>query len=174
MKHVFFASMVSAVLTLGACASAPAYSPAQSANGVGYTDQRIESDRFRVTYRGGPGMSSADVQDYALMRAAEVTLQTGGDWFEIITADTDADAKRRYDTQFGYDTRLVPYRSCGVVGCSTRFVPVTVRTEYETVETRTVYEQTMEFRTGQGAKRSGAPSIYDARDTFSTISARKG
>ena len=174
MKRILFASAISALLTLGACASAPAYSPAQSANGVGYTDQRIENDRFRVTYRGGPRMSSAEVQDYTLMRAAQLTLDNGADWFEIINADTDADAKRRYNTEYGYDTQYVVQRSCGIAGCSNRLVPVTVRTEYETVELRTVYEHAMEFRIGRGAKSSSAPMVYDARDTFGTISARVG
>lgn len=174
MNRILFASAISAVLTLGACASVPAYSPAQSANGAGYSDQRIENDRFRVTYRGAPRMSSAEVQDYALMRAAQLTLDNGGAWFEIINADTDADAKRRYNTEYGYDTQYVVQRSCGITGCSNRLVPVTVRTEYETVEMRTIYEHAMEIRIGHGPKLAGAPMVYDARDTFSTISARLG
>jgi hypothetical protein len=174
MKRMIFAAAVSAVFSLAACATAPAYSPAQSTNGYGYTDQRIENDRFRVTYRGAPRMSSADVQDYALMRAAELTIQNGGDWFEVVNADTDADAKRRYNIESDYDTRFVVHRSCGVAGCTSRLVPITVRTDYETVEMRTVYEHAMEIRIGTGAKLAGAPKIYDARDTFSTISARLG
>lgn len=174
MKHTLFAAALSAVLTLAACASAPAYSPAQSTNGIGYTDQRIENDRFRVTYRGGPRMSSAVVQDYALMRAAQVTIEHGADWFEVVTADTDKDAKRRYNTEFDYDTRYVVHRSCSATGCTNRLVPITVRTEYETVEMRTIYEHAIEIRIGSGAKLAGAPNIYDARDTFGTISARMG
>jgi hypothetical protein len=174
MKRTIFAAALSAALTLAACASSPAYSPAQSANGVGYADQRIENDRFRISYRGAPRMNSADVQDYALMRAAEVTLANGGDWFEVVTADTDADAKRRYNIESDYDTRFVVHRSCSVAGCTSRLVPVTVRTEYETVEMRTIYEHVMEIRIGSGAKLAGAPKIYDARDTFGTISARLG
>jgi hypothetical protein len=53
-------------------------------------------------------------------------------------------------------------------------VPVTVRTEYETVEMRTVYERAMEIRIGRGPKLADALMAYDARDTFSTISARLG
>jgi hypothetical protein len=174
MKRIVLAAAISAGLMLAACASAPAYSPAQSASGMGYTDQRIENDRFRVTFRGAPRMSSGDVHDYALMRAAQVTIENGGDWFEVVTADTDADAKRRYSIESDYDTRFVVHRSCNITGCTSRLVPVTVRTEYETVEMRTIYEHAMEIRIGTGAKLAGAPKIYDARDTFSTISARLG
>ena len=174
MKRIIFAAALSAAITLAACASGPVYAPAQSMDGIGYTDQRIENDRFRVTFRGGTRMSSAEVQDYALMRAAQVTLENGADWFEIVTADTDADAKRRYNVETDYDTRFVVHRSCGVAGCSSRLVPITVRTDYETVELRTVYEHVIEIRTGRGAKAPGSPSVYDARDTFNTISARLG
>ena len=66
--------------------------------------------------------------------------------------------KRRYNVETDYDTRFVVHRSCGVAGCSSRLVPITVRTDYETVELRTVYEHVIEIRTGRGAKASGSPS----------------
>lgn len=66
----------SALFIVGACASGPDYAPAANADAVGYSDQRIETDRWRVSYRGDTKMSSADVQDYALMRAAQLTLET--------------------------------------------------------------------------------------------------
>ncbi|MEZ6028779.1 MAG: hypothetical protein R3C46_03415 [Hyphomonadaceae bacterium] len=161
-----------AILMLGACASAPAYSPASSPMAMGYSDQRIEDDRWRVTYRGDTTMSSGDVQDYALMRAAQVTLEHGGDWFEVVTADTDADAKRRYSTETDYHTDYAVQRSCGLLGCTNKLVPVMTRTEREVADTRTVYEHAVEFRIGKGAKLDGSPRIYDAHDTFSTLQAR--
>jgi len=163
-----------AILVMGACASAPAYRPASSTNALGYSDQRIENDRWRVTYRGDARMASGQVQDYALMRAAQVTLENGGDWFEVVTADTDADARRRYHTEVDYRTDYAVQRSCGPLGCTSRLVPVLARTERDVVETRTVYEHAIEFRLGTGARREGAPQIYDAQDTFRTLSARLG
>lgn len=174
LLRTLFIGAYSALFILGACASVPAYSPAASADAVGYTDQRIENDRWRVSYRGDTRMSSGDVQDYALMRAAQVTLENGGDWFEIVTADTDADAKRRYTTETDYQTQYAVQRSCGVLGCSSRLVPVTTRTDREVVDTRTVYEHAIEFRIGQGQKLEGSPSMYDAQDTFTTLRARLG
>lgn len=161
-----------AILVLGACASAPVYGPASSPDAIGYSDQRIEDDRWRVTYRGNARMSSGSVQDYALMRAAQVTLENGGDWFEVVTADTDADARRRYHTEIDYRTDYAVQRSCGPLGCTSRLVPVLARTERDVVETRTIYEHAIEFRLGTGEKRAGAPEIYDARDTFDTLRAR--
>jgi len=84
-------------------------------------------------------MLLAGVQDCALMRAARLALESGGDWLEIINADTDIGAKRRYNTEYGYDTQYVVQRSCGISGCSNRLVPVTVHTEYKTVDMRTIF-----------------------------------
>jgi len=171
MRKLFIGAYT-ALLVLGACASGPAYAPAANANAVGYADQRIEDNRWRVTYRGNTKMSSAQVQDYALMRAAQLTLENGGDWFEVITADTDADAKRRYSTETDYQTQYVVQRSCGVLGCTSRLVPVLARTERDVVETRTIYEHAIEIRVAKGWKPVGAPDAYDAQDTFNTLRGR--
>jgi len=170
--RAFVIGAYTALFILGACASGPAYSPAASANAVGYADQRIEDNRWRVTFRGDSKMSSAQVQDYALMRAAQLTLENGGDWFEVITADTDADAKRRYSTETDYQTQYVVQQSCGLLGCTNRLVPVLARTKTDVVETRTIFEHAIEIRVGKGAKPAGAPNAYDAQDTFSTLRAR--
>lgn len=172
--RTFVIACYTAMLIVGACASAPAYGPASSPTSIGYSDQRIENDRWRVTYRGDARMSSGTVQDYALMRAAEVTLKHGGDWFEVVTADTDADARRRYHTEVDYQTNYAVQRSCGPLGCTSRLVPVLARTERDVVETRTVYEHAIEFRLGSGARREGSPNIYNAQDTFTTLRARLG
>jgi hypothetical protein len=106
------------------------------------------------------------------MRAAQLTLEQGGDWFEVVNADTDADAKRRFSTDVDYRTDYAVQRTCGVLGCTDRLVPILTRQERETVELRTVYEHAMEIRVRHGAKPSGAPEAYDAKDTFATLSAR--
>jgi hypothetical protein len=68
-------------LSLAACASLAPYGPQQGPGGQGFSEQRIESDRYRVTYNGvgAPG----PVADLALLRAAELTLEQGYDWFEV-------------------------------------------------------------------------------------------
>lgn len=170
--RTFLIGAYTALLLLGACASGPVYAPAANANATGYTDQRIENDRWRVTFRGDTRMSSGEVRDYALMRAAQLALENGGQWFEIVTADTDADARRRYSTETDYITRYAVRRSCGALGCTSQLVPVLTRVEREVAETRTVYEHAIEIRVGNGVRQPGSPNIYDAQDTFSTLSAR--
>ncbi len=82
MKHVL---AFAAALSIAACASVgPAtYGPADS-KGFGYEETRIESDRYRIVYGGSGDMPPEMVEDYARLRAAEVALENGYDWFRVV------------------------------------------------------------------------------------------
>ena len=89
---------LAAALALGACASmSPAYGPAYGPKGAGYSEFRIEPNRFRVNYQGGPGAPAEDVANFALLRAAELTLAQGHDWFQV----TDRVSSGRLDRAGG-------------------------------------------------------------------------
>ncbi|MDO8902745.1 MAG: hypothetical protein Q7V15_15475 [Phenylobacterium sp.] len=82
MKRVL--ACLSLLAILGGCAMAGTpYGPAYGPRGAGFSEYRIEPGRFRVTYQGGPGAPPQQVADYALLRAAELTLAEGYDWFRI-------------------------------------------------------------------------------------------
>lgn len=102
---------LAAVLSLGACASLAPYGPQQGPRGQGYAEQRIESDRYRVSYSGvgAPG----PVADRALLRAAELTLEQGYDWFEVTQRYIDG----RPDSAGGFR----PSVSVGVGSSSGRY-----------------------------------------------------
>lgn len=87
MNRLTLPLIAAAGLALSACASLAPYGAQTTAGGQGYAEQRIESDRFRVTYNGvgAPG----PVADMALLRAAELTRSQGHDWFEVIQSWTD-------------------------------------------------------------------------------------
>ncbi len=72
-----------AALTLAACATPTVYGPAAGPTAVGYSEYRIEPGRYRVTFRGGGGAPPEQVMDYALRRAADLTLAQGYDWFRV-------------------------------------------------------------------------------------------
>lgn len=79
------------LLMLAGCASGPEpYGPAQGRGDTGYGVQQIESDRLRVSYRA---RDSATARDYALRRAAEVTLDKGADWFRVVSAFSDVEGR---------------------------------------------------------------------------------
>lgn len=72
---------LAAALGLAACATATPYGPAAREGGAGYAQTRIESDRYRVTFRGTG--EAAQLESFALRRAAELTLAQGRDWFVV-------------------------------------------------------------------------------------------
>lgn len=81
MKRLTFSLIAASALVLTGCASLAPYGPQMTARGQGYSELRIEQDRFRVTYSGvgAPG----PVADRALYRAAQLTVEQGYDWFEV-------------------------------------------------------------------------------------------
>jgi hypothetical protein len=158
MNRLTLPLIAAAGLALTACASLAPYGPQMSPNGQGYVEQRIESNRFRVTYNGvgAPG----PVADYALLRAAQLTTAQGYDWFEVVQRWTDG----RLDSAGGmrpsvsigagsssYGGRYGGYRSSGVgVGVGLNFSgPSPTST-------------TLEVVMGNGA-RPDRPNAYDAR-----------
>ena len=158
MTRLTLPLIAAAGLALTACASLAPYGPQMSPNGQGYAEQRIESNRFRVTYSGvgAPG----PVADYAQLRAAQLTTSQGYDWFEVVQRWTDG----RLDSAGGmrpsvsigagsssYGGRYGSYRSSGVgVGVGLNFSgPSPTST-------------TLEVVMGNGA-RPDRPNAYDAR-----------
>jgi hypothetical protein len=82
MKRLLLAGL--AAISLSACATEPTrYQPAAGPQAIGYSEYRIEPGRFRVTFQGGAGVAPEQVMDYALVRAAELTLAEGYDWFRV-------------------------------------------------------------------------------------------
>src|SRR3954464_15102294 len=78
-------------LGLAACETATPYQPnipGQATHG-GYSESRLEANRWRVTFTGNTMTSRETVEGYLLYRAAELTLQAGDDWFEIVDRNTD-------------------------------------------------------------------------------------
>ena len=89
-RPVASALVVALGLLLAACAGAP--TPYQQAQGgFGYSEQRIEENRYRVSFAGNSATTRQTVEDYLLYRAAELTVQTGHDWFEVADRNTVQD-----------------------------------------------------------------------------------
>lgn len=153
-----------------ACAAGPEYRPALTDDDQGYSSSMIDTGRYRVSYTGDSGQSASEVQNLALLRAAEVTLDNGGDWFEIITDNTSGDVRtRKRLADQGVNTMPELRRDCGVLGCTTRGFPVSVRDSDIESETRVVYDHTMEILIHQGTKPPNTPTAYDARETAANL-----
>ncbi len=94
-RLVLAASAAALGLGLAACETATPYQPAPPGSthyGYGYRDTRIDSSHWRVSFAGNSLTSRETVEKYLLYRAAELTVQQGGDWFEAAERHTDKDS----------------------------------------------------------------------------------
>jgi len=143
-------SLLSMALVLAACATTTPYQPAK--DGKGYSEQRIESNRYRIAFNGNSSTPRETVENYLLYRAAELTLNSGYDYF--VMSGTDTEARTRYSqgvsfigSPFGYGWG---FRSGLGVGVSTA-TPVT---DYQAQAFVLMFK---------GAKPDQDPNAYDAR-----------
>lgn len=163
MKPIILPILAASSLVLAACASLQPYGPAQGPSSQGYSEQRIEGDRYRINYRGvgAPG----PVADYALLRAAELTLGQGYDWFEVtqrwIDGRPDSAGGVRPSVSVGAgSSRYGGYRASGVgVG-----VGLNLSGPQPTMAT-------LEILLGRGA-RPDRPEAYDARGVRDALGRR--
>ena len=75
-------------LVLAGCATPTPYVPRQQGQSTGYTDRELAPGRWRVTFTGNSVTPREQVEDYLLLRAAEVTLANGGTHFIFDNRDT--------------------------------------------------------------------------------------
>ncbi len=99
MKRALLTAALAAAIAggLAACVTETPYQPAppgHAGGGFGYRDSKIDSTHWRVAFSGNSFTSRETVEKYLLYRAAELTLEQGGDWFQ--TADRHTDAKTSY------------------------------------------------------------------------------
>ena len=147
-------------LSLAACASLQPYGPQTAPGAQGFAEQRIESDRYRVTYNGvgAPG----PVADLALRRAAELTLQSGGDWFEVTQRYIDG----RLDSSGGVRPSVSVGASSGRYGgYSASGVGVGVGLNFSSPSPTST---TLEILIGQGP-RPDRREAYDAREVLRAV-----
>jgi hypothetical protein len=85
---------------LCACATTTPYQALKG--GEGYSEQKIESNRYRVAFAGGPSTSRQTVETYLLYRAAELTLANGYDYFVLSGTTIDQRAARGGSVGFGF------------------------------------------------------------------------
>lgn len=86
-----------AAVLLAACQTPTPFQPA-GASGKGYADTQLAANRFRVSFTGNSSTKREMVENYLLLRAAQVTMQAGYHWFLFDTRDTEA--KTTYQSDF--------------------------------------------------------------------------
>jgi hypothetical protein len=151
-----------AALSLAACATAPTvYQPAPKPNAVGYSDYRIEPGRYRITFRGGPGAGPQRVMDLALVRAADLALANGYEWFRVTDRFVEGLPDRGPRIGLGMGGGDYGRRSGVGVGLGTSF----------SLGGGPASSATLEVLMGKGARPPGA-DVYDARALRENLGAR--
>lgn len=148
-------------LSLAACAAAPTVFQPAGPKTSGYFEDRIEPGRYRVTFRGGPGAPIEQVSDYALLRAADLALADGYDWFQVVGRYTREAGGSGSRLSIGAGGADVGRRSSVGLGVGTGF----------DLGGGPVLSQTIEVLMGKGRKLAD-PDAYDARQVRETIGPR--
>jgi hypothetical protein len=188
-RHLIPLALV-VMVGLSACATAaPSFTPFQAAvpGKFGFTEQRIEAARYRVIFEGNSRTTRQRVEDSLLLRAANVTLENGYDWFEVVSRATDP---KTYEMRmpsmssswgggFGYHGGFSTYRSW-----SPRYGWIYHRDPFafsgfhdnfggrDDVREITRYQANAEIILGKGPKPADRADAFDARDVSANLTPR--
>lgn len=179
MRHRFLKPAllaVTAALALSACATATPYGPAGVDSRYGYSEQRVDADRYRVSFSGNSVTSREQVDMALLLRAAEVTVENGYDWFATINRATDRDVRLQATPDPFYYDRYGPFW-----GPSWRYYrrgywspwgdPFWGRRDFDVREIER-YEASAEIVMGRGQKPADDANAFDAREVIQNLGPR--
>lgn len=153
-------AILGASLCIAACtATGPATYGAADAKGFGYEETRIENDRYRITYRGSGGMPPEQVEDYALLRAAELALANDFDWFRVTARDLAGEERGGVSVGAGFGTGSYGRRSSVGVG---------VGGDLGRIGAQAFYTARLEVLFGEGDKPEDG-DVYDAASIANSI-----
>ena len=83
LRKLLVAAAIVTTLATAACQSGPTPYQPGAGRDLGYTESRIENDRYRIAFKGNSLTDRETVENYMLYRAAELTLQNGYDTLRL-------------------------------------------------------------------------------------------
>ncbi|UZJ45761.1 hypothetical protein OOT55_06845 [Marinimicrobium sp. C6131] len=155
-------------LLISACAAPEVYRPA-SDGGYGYRESQIADNHYRVSFKIR-GDERFEAMDYALLRAAELTLMADHDWFVVVDRLVDGE-KRESGSKVGASRTREWERQCGLLGCTTRSRPSTTYGAEIRSGDRSESEVILEIRLGKGVRPTEGES-YDALEVRDNLRKR--
>ena len=163
-----------AALALSACATATPYGPAGVDSRYGYAEQRVDADRYRISFAGNSVTSREQVEMALLLRAAEVTAENGYDWFSTVNRATDRDVRFQAIPDPFYRDRYSPFW-----GPTWRYQRRGLWSPWgdpfgRDFDVREIdrFEASAEIIMGRGAKPAGDPNAFDAREVVQNLGPR--
>ena len=179
MKKTLLAlAAVAALGGLAACQTATPYQPLRpgAVGAGGYSEVRLEQDRWRVTFQGNSLTSRETVESYLLYRAAELTLAQGFDWFETVERKTDKHTETfaQPDPFYGrYGFGWHPYWRYYGGGFGWRHWDPFWGDPFwaDSIDVQTVekYEASSEIIMRHGPKPASDPRAFDAHDVTANL-----
>lgn len=143
--------------TSGKLGAAPLPAPAVAADPGAFREEPISANRWRLKFTGKPGQTEAEVKALALRRAAQSTLDHGGQWFEIVSGDAAAKRRNAIATDFGPAFKSV--RTCAADGCTAVATPK--------AGGPAVVERSFEILIGKGETLAGGGARhFEAKDVL--------
>jgi hypothetical protein len=91
------AMVAASVLVLAGCQTATPYHPSDRPGAAGYSDEQLAGNRYRVTFTGNSATRRDMVENFLLLRSAEVTLKAGYRFFLFDTRDTKSETTYHSD-----------------------------------------------------------------------------
>ena len=176
-KFISIAAAAAAALSLAACATATPDQPrlpGQAQQG-GYSDARIEANRFRVDFAGNSLTSRDTVETYLLYRAAELTVNQGYDWFAMAERKTDKKVNTYVNNYGPYGYGWAPsWRYYGRFGWRTwdPFWGDPFWANNIDVQTVEKYDASAEIVMYRGPKPGDNPRAFDARDVMANLGSK--
>jgi hypothetical protein len=160
-----------ALFNICACASSPDYVAADHAEDYGHYSRKISENRYRVSFNGSRHTSLQESRDYALLRAAELTLAEGNDWFQIVDRETAMIETVRQEPHMavGFERTRYVERNCGLVACSRRTWPATYsHVQFDNSRPTSRHSHYLEILMGSGEMPHDG-NYYDARSVVKSI-----
>lgn len=158
------------IILLAACSSSNPQYQAADQKGFGYSDKQLATDKYWVSYKSRD-TNAQRATDFALLRAAELTIAQGYEWF--VVSEKDVSGKRlvrNEPTEVHVDTIAnCTSDMCGSVPTTRKYGSDGVNIEQEERADFTV-ELTVLFGKGE---RPEPKFVYDAREVIQANTSTK-
>lgn len=152
--------LLALLLTLGmsACATLTSYQPVTG--GYGYSEQKLDTDRYRVSFAGSAATPKQTVENYLLFRAAELTLVNGGEHFIVSNSTMQAEGDNSPSIGIG----LGGFRFGGSGGLG-----IGVGTSTSAGGERIAWRGQADILIRKGPKPEGATDAYNPRELINNL-----
>ncbi|GAC13010.1 CC0125/CC1285 family lipoprotein [Aliiglaciecola lipolytica] len=142
---------------------------AESYGDLGFSEKKLSDDQYQIIFSGNAKTDTTTVKDYALLHAANLTIEKGYKWFEIIQSNTDVETKEVKKVVPDTTANPTVTSSCGVLGCT-----ITSASTYQggaVVSERVADKINATLMIKMGNEKPANPNkVFDAKQLASNLS----